>query len=76
MEDRTISMGGAAWSALHIASFTKEAFIKDKMAGHAFLDKDPEMREQLLGQMYDLACPVKTKPSRKITKESIEEDQD
>ena len=74
MEDRTISMGGAAWSALRIASFSKDEFVEEEMKGWAYIDKEPEIRRELFAQVYDLACPVITKPRKRITKESIEDD--
>ncbi len=61
MEEKTISMAGAAWLASAIASYsTKDEFIKSELPGYAFRDKDEKTRKLMLGQVYDLAVPKKT----------------
>lgn len=55
MDTRTISMGGAAWLASSIASKKKADFIKDELKGYAFIDKNKDVRETLLAQVYDIA---------------------
>jgi len=58
MTPHVISMGGAAFLASHILSFnTKAEWVKDCMASRhtAFIDKMPDVRKKLFGEMYDLA---------------------
>ena len=60
MDNRTISMGGAAWHASFIAKSSKEGFVQAELNGWAYLDKNEDTRKQLLEQVYDIAvkqCP-------------------
>lgn len=71
MDTLTISMEEAAWLASFIKSFpTKAEFVKNEMNRGTLIHKHG--REKVFENAYDQACPVKTKPVKRVTRESIE----
>jgi len=72
MEPKPVVMSGASADASHIASFTREEWIKHNLKLHTFELHPADIRAKMLGQFYDLAVklypdlfPEKKKPAKK-----------